>query len=470
MWVATDQNHVNDSLTKVFKVLLKSNATVVTYNGATAAGRKNRDSVYLALANLGFNSYDTLDRNFYGSTDLDYSPWWTIIYVSGDPNVPVVAVQPTGQSGLSFKETEEMEKYLKSGLSYAKKSVIMAGQNIAFQNGFAKPNNNVTDTEFFNSYMHTKYVANSPVSGAYSGLITGMQTDYWNFKDQITSASPDVVKPAVVTPLVGPEVNWYAYTYNSHALTPADSGAATTYYNPLINTVFFGFDWSDATHTAPYPTTTDRALYSGVTRVMRGALDFIQSHAGTILPVEFVRATGTRSITGTSAQLNWETAQQHDVARFDVEMHTGATWTNVGSVSASKYSFTHDGIDASATYVYRIVAVDQSGAKTYSTEINVAPLAASGYSIEQNYPNPTSGVTSVRFTLPVDAPSVTLRILDVTGKVVTTAFANEPMSAGNQSKTLDVTELPSGSYIYELTAVDGNGQAVTLSKKMTLNK
>jgi hypothetical protein len=65
---------------------------------------------------------------------------------------------------------------------------------------------------------------------------------------------------------------------------------------------------------------------------------------------------------------------------------------------------------------------------------------------------------------------VSLRVLDVTGKAVATEFANEKMNAGPQARTLDVSELASGSYIYELTAVDENGQSVTLSRKMTLNK
>src|SRR5207253_11315922 len=104
--------------------------------------------------------------------------------------------KPTGQAGLSYKETQEIEKYLAASQTYAKKSLIMAGQNIAFQNGFAMPNNIVTDTEFLNSYMHTKYVANSPVVGAYSGQIVGGYSDYWMFSDNITSASPDVIKPA----------------------------------------------------------------------------------------------------------------------------------------------------------------------------------------------------------------------------------------------------------------------------------
>ena len=82
--VPNDQNNANNSAQKVFRVLLKNNATLVTYNSFSAFGLKNRDSVTAALRRLGI-AYDTLDRNVYGSTDIDYSPWWTLIWSSGDP-------------------------------------------------------------------------------------------------------------------------------------------------------------------------------------------------------------------------------------------------------------------------------------------------------------------------------------------------------------------------------------------------
>jgi hypothetical protein len=39
------------------------------------------------------------------------------------------------------------------------------------------------------------------------------------------------------------------------------------------------------------------------------------------------------------------------------------------------------------------------------------------------------------------------------------------MSDGSQIYTLDASKFASGSYIYELTAVEPNGPAVTLTKK-----
>ena len=684
--VPSDQNNANNAAQKVFRVLLKNNATLVSYTSASPLGLKDRDSVTAALRRLSV-AYDSLDRSAYNSIDVDYSPWWTLIWsgdsttvvttipesplvnnyqqtnftatwtdiattgtpfsiaspqrgtvygpiplpfdfpydsvvipagtilhagvcgaIGLDPNVTLPSSYPSplpvavgsatfpgllcffqgggyapsntqyyqvdgtvpnrvltiqyngwerppistvvtsnmqvklyetsgqiefiylahnlnmlltsdyynsiglnglspsttpsaasfasqaypgyatpqastpatdirwtprlpiyilGPGGLSFKETQDVQRYLQAGQSYAKKSLIMAGQNIAFSNAFIQVNNSVTDTEFMKSYLHTVYRANSPVSGAYNGTIQGQQTDYWRFADHLNSASPDVVAPSFTTPTVGSEITGFAYIYLTHPATSTDSGAGTTYTNPKINTVFYGFDWSDPTQTTP---SESGSLTSGTTRILKGALDFITSHSGTILPVEFTDVTARR-VNG-NGLISWATAHQSDVARFEIERSEGAavgTLHAVGDVSANTYAFTDAGIDPTKTYSYRIAAIDLSGAKTYSPEAEIGPDANASFVLDQNYPNPASGLTSIGFILPVNA-EVTLRILDVTGKVVSTEIDNESLQAGEQTYTLDVSKFASGSYIYELTAVQANGQSITLTKKMTLDK
>jgi hypothetical protein len=473
-----DQNNANNAAQKVFRVLLKNNATLVSYTSASPFGLKNRDSVTAALRRLNV-AYDSLDRNAYGSQDVDYTPWWTLVWSSGDPTNPSNGLQTSylGAGAVSFKETQDVERYLQAGQTYAKKSLIAAGQNIAFYNAFLKTNNAITDTEFMTTYLHTVYRANAPTSGAYSGTIQGQQTDYWKFPDNINSAFPDVVAPSFKTPTVGSEITGFAYAYLIHTATPSDSGAGVTYTNPKMNTVFYGFDWSDPVQTTPSEL---GSLTSGTTRVLKGALDFITSHSGTVLPVEFTNVTARR-VNG-NGLISWTKAHQSDIARFEVERTDGSgpgaegrivddagTLHAIGEVSAETYAFTDAGIDPTKTYAYRIAAIDLSGAKTYSPEAELGPDGTKAFTLDQNYPNPANGLTSIRFTLPVNAV-VTLRIMDVTGKVVSTEIANESMQAGEQTYSLDASKFASGSYIYELTAVQPNGQAITLTKKMTLDK
>jgi hypothetical protein len=204
----------------------------------------------------------------------------------------------------------------------------------------------------------------------------------------------------------------------------------------------------------------------------------------------FYRVTARR-VNG-NGLISWSTAHQSNIARFEVErsdgsgpgaeggtLHSTTTacqvppsapdFSTVGSTAANIYAFTDAGIDPAKSYTYRIAAIDLSGAKTYSPEAELGPDVSAGFTLDQNYPNPTSGLTTIRFTLPVDA-TITLRILDVTGKVISTEIANESMSGGEQTYMLDASKYASGSYIYELTAVQSNGQSVTLTKRMTLDK
>jgi hypothetical protein len=418
-----------------------------------------------SFVSQAYPGYSTLQAST-PATDIR----WTALYQPATISIP-------GVGALSFKETQDVERYLQAGQSYAKKSLIMAGQNIAFYNSFIQINNSVTDTEFMKSYLHTVYRANAPTSGMYSGTIQGQQTDYWKFPDNINSASPDVVAPSFKTPTVGSEITGLAYAYLTHPATPSDSGAGTTYTNPKMNTVFYGFDWSDPVQTTP---SEAGALTSGTTRIIKGALDFITSHSGTVLPVEFTDVTARR-ING-NGLISWSTAHQSDIARFEVERSDGVspgaegrivddagTLHAIGNVNADTYAFTDAGIDPMKSYTYHIAAIDLSGMKTYSPEAELGPDVSTGFTLDQNYPNPTSGLTTIRFTLPVDV-TITLRILDVTGKAVSTEIANESMQAGEQTYKLDASKYASGSYIYELTAVQPNGQTVTLTKKMTLDK
>jgi hypothetical protein len=274
--------------------------------------------------------------------------------------------------------------------------------------------------------------------------------------------------------LVGSQVNGWAYSYATHPLTPSDSGAGVTYYDNLTNTVFFGFDWSSPVQTTPRDT-VQNALTSGVTRIISGALAFILSHNGTILPVEFVTATGNRT-SGNAATLDWSVADQTDIASYGIEQEQpDASWINAGSADAldntTTYSFNVGNLDATKSYTYRIAAIDKDGAKTYSNEIQIGlPDDASiGFSLGQNYPNPSTGMTDVQYTLP-EASTVTIRVLDVTGKEVYSAMTNEPRDAGTQTQQLDLSNLASGTYVYQLIATGADGQAVTLAKKLTLEK
>ena len=122
------------------------------------------------------------------------------------------------------------------------------------------------------------------------------------------------------------------------------------------------------------------------------------------------------------------------------------------------------------TFSYRIVSVDLDGSRTTSMTTSFDRTAqGSEFSIEQNFPNPFSGSTVFTFTLPASG-TVSLRILDMTGKVVAAPITSVDYSAGKNQFDLNAGNLSSGTYVYELSFVNANGEVSKLSRKMTLKK
>jgi len=88
----------------------------------------------------------------------------------------------------------------------------------------------------------------------------------------------------------------------------------------------------------------------------------------------------------------------------------------------------------------------------------------SDFSLLQNYPNPFNPTTEIIYNLPQNT-FVTLRIYDVTGKLVLTLINDEYMMKGYHEIKFDGNNHASGIYFYIIEAGDYTG-----SKKMVLLK
>ncbi len=86
-----------------------------------------------------------------------------------------------------------------------------------------------------------------------------------------------------------------------------------------------------------------------------------------------------------------------------------------------------------------------------------------GYTLSQNYPNPFNPTTKIQFSVGKQGLT-TLKVYDMLGREVATLI-NETLSMGTYNVEFDASNLPSGTYIYELRS--GNR---TLTEKMTLMK
>ncbi len=86
------------------------------------------------------------------------------------------------------------------------------------------------------------------------------------------------------------------------------------------------------------------------------------------------------------------------------------------------------------------------------------------YWIAQNYPNPFTPSTTIKFGLTEDT-RVSLKIYNLPGEEVAVLITNQTMNAGQHSKSFNADKLASGTYIYRLSA----GKNV-MEKKMLLVK
>jgi hypothetical protein len=89
--------------------------------------------------------------------------------------------------------------------------------------------------------------------------------------------------------------------------------------------------------------------------------------------------------------------------------------------------------------------------------------AALGFSLAQNYPNPFTGHSSVRFTMQA-RENVKLEVFDMFGRRVKT-LVDELKEPGEHQVSFDGSGLPAGMYVYSLQA-----GAVHLERQMCLMK
>ncbi len=109
--------------------------------------------------------------------------------------------------------------------------------------------------------------------------------------------------------------------------------------------------------------------------------------------------------------------------------------------------------------ITRLTSDDSSVVSVGEPELNVP----GSFALQQNYPNPFNPATVITYQLPSPG-HVTLKIYDLLGLEVVT-LVNEVQDAGVKSITWNASDLPSGLYLYRLTA--GNYSA---TKRMVLIK
>ncbi len=87
------------------------------------------------------------------------------------------------------------------------------------------------------------------------------------------------------------------------------------------------------------------------------------------------------------------------------------------------------------------------------TGIKTEKINTGDFKLEQNYPNPFNPATTINYSIPYNKKTgnVKLVVFDVLGREVAT-LVNQKQAPGNYEITFNANNLPSGLYLYKLTA------------------
>ncbi len=170
--------------------------------------------------------------------------------------------------------------------------------------------------------------------------------------------------------------------------------------------------------------------------------------------------------------LAWQVWADEEVSGYRIYRRQGgdSEFAPLGTgqlLPASATSHSDTRVHPGASYEYRIGAVTPDGAETLSRTI-AARVPASGFVLDQNFPNPFNPITTIRFSGP-SGVAVRIDIYDASGRSVTSLF--DGVSAGGvvevqwNGRSTDGTPAGSGIYFCRLTA----GKQ-TITRKMLLLK
>ncbi|GAA3975562.1 hypothetical protein GCM10022407_21390 [Hymenobacter antarcticus] len=197
--------------------------------------------------------------------------------------------------------------------------------------------------------------------------------------------------------------------------------------------------------------------------------DYRTSSVQTPLPVELTAFTAT-AVKNVDTQLAWNTASEKNNDYFNVERSlNGTDFVKIGQVigqgsksAPTDYALTDTGIGAkvSSTVYYRLQQVDTDGTATYSPVRTAAfvKALASAPAITL-FPNPGKMTSTLDLTqLPTGTYQVSL--LDATGRVV----MNTTLSAG-LTHVLTLNSLANGTYTVLVRGQNGS-EIVNLTKRL----
>jgi hypothetical protein len=254
-------------------------------------------------------------------------------------------------------------------------------------------------------------------------------------------------------------------TSSSNGLYLYGSGMPINSYNNSSYFVDVVFTPASFTYNLTSVTGDDGCIATGALQTLT-----VNSPACSTLPVTLLGLSATPQ-DNSKVIVKWSTSSEINNKGFEVQRSLDGrnNWQTIAfvqgagdSYSVKNYSYT-DGNLVARRYFYQLKQVDIDGRYKYSMVVSANLSTRDGYSLEQNFPNPTGGsqYTTIRFTLP-RRTNVTLSLYDLSGRLIQT-LATGNRDAGTHAIPFDPSKLSTGLYYYKLQTED-----FTDTKKMTV--
>ena len=233
-----------------------------------------------------------------------------------------------------------------------------------------------------------------------------------------------------------------------------------SFWNYNFGAILLIEDYSD--FNAYYHTVNDKVQYFNLPyfhKMSRAALGTTATLAELteIVPVELLAFTA--SVNNSQVELLWSTASelnnqgfeiQRAVEQFDNFVTIGFVEGKGNSTEINYYSFSDQpDLNGVSQLYYRLKQVDFDGTFSYGNIVNVTYDVPTAFVLNQNYPNPFNPSTRISYFVPKES-YVTLKVYDFLGREVKT-LVNENRLTGSYEVVFDATDVPSGTYFYNMT-------------------
>lgn len=191
--------------------------------------------------------------------------------------------------------------------------------------------------------------------------------------------------------------------------------------------------------------------------------DFAIGYFDMAVPVTIVDFTGKAD--GNTIRLAWRTAQEVNIASYDVQKWSGSTWVSIGNRLSLQGSMENnytliDGAPQQGANLYRLKINGDGGPTKYSEVVRVM-WSLSANKVYQNVPNPLKDYTIIRYDLSRSA-KVKIVIYDTRGTQIG-IIENAQKDSGTHQVRWDASGLPSGTYFYSVI-IDGEVTSKSMMK------